>query len=221
MKTNLDQRKIAQEVALILIKIGAVTFRFDPPYIFTSGLKSPIYLDNKIVMSYPKERERIINSYMTVIKKLIGLKNVDYISATATAAIPQGAWIAQKLKLPLVFVRPTTKSYGKGNKLEGHLKKGSKVVIIEDHISTATSLIGNAQTVRELGGKVKFCVSTTNYESQKFKEKIKENSLKVISLTTGKIIVEEAYKKGIINNKQKQLIDLWFEDPVNWAQKYL
>jgi orotate phosphoribosyltransferase len=113
------QQDIAEKTAQIFLDIGAVSFRFNPPYTFTSGLKSPIYLDNRIVPSYPKERNKIIQTYLEIIKRNVGLDNVDYISATASAAIPHGSLIADKLNLPLVFVRPTTKTYGKGNKLEG------------------------------------------------------------------------------------------------------
>src|ERR1700733_4398749 len=97
-----DNKKIAK----LLLSIGAMTFRFDPPYVYTTGLKSPVYLDNRLVMSYPKVRKQIIDAYINVIKEKVGLENIDCISATATAAIPQGAWVAERLKLPMVYVRP-------------------------------------------------------------------------------------------------------------------
>jgi len=212
------RRYISEKTAQLLIQIKAVSFRFDPPFTFTSGLKSPIYLDNRIIISYPKQRHQIINFYIQILQEEINLRNIDYISATASAAIPQGSWVAGILDLPIVYVRPTTKSYGKGNKLEGYLKKGSKVVIIEDHISTATSVVGNAQTIRELGGKVKYCVATTTYETAKSKQLLKENKIELFSLTTGKTIVEESYKKRLISKKEKQLVDLWFKDPPNWEK---
>src|SRR5260221_9842376 len=109
-------KNTSQKVANLLLSINAVTFRFDPPYTYTTGLKSPVYLDNRLVMSYPKVRQEIIACYLQVVKDTIGLKNTHVISATATAAIPQGAWIAHMLELPMVFVRPTTKMHGKGSK---------------------------------------------------------------------------------------------------------
>jgi len=211
--------KISEKVAKLLLKIGAVTFRFDPPYTYTSGLKSPVYLDNRLVMSYPKVRKQIINFYADVIKNEIGLSNVDWISATATAAIAQGAWVADKLDLPMIYVRPTTKSYGKGGKIEGYLKKGSNVLIIEDHISTAESVAGNAQAIRELGGKIQYCVATTTYETQKSKDNLKANKVKLVSLTTGKIIIETAYRSKYLTSNEKKKVDLWFTDPPSWARK--
>ncbi|MBI4066999.1 orotate phosphoribosyltransferase [Candidatus Gottesmanbacteria bacterium] len=212
-------KNVSEEVAKLLLKIGGMTFRFNPPYTYTSGLKSPVYLDNRLIISYPDVRTKIINFYVDVIKEKIGLKNIDYISATATAAIPHGAWVADKLNLPMVFVRPTTKTYGKGGKVEGHLKKGSKVLIIEDHISTAESVTGNAQSIREIGGVVEYCVATTTYETKKSKEKLEEIRIKLIPLTTGKIIVETALRLGKISEDEKSKIDSWFADPPNWAKK--
>ncbi len=209
----------AQKVAKLLLSIGAMTFRFDPPYVYTTGLKSPIYLDNRLVMSYPLVRKQIINAYIEAIKNEIGLENIDYISATATAAIPQGAWVANKLNLPMVYVRPQTKSYGKGGKVEGVFKKGAKVLIIEDHITTAQSVIGNAEAIRELGGKVTYCVATTTYETQKSIDLLKENKVKLIPLTTGKTIVETALVEKRISQKEKESIDAWFQDPPIWAKK--
>lgn len=210
-------KNISQQVAKLLLSIKAVTFRFNPPYTYTSGLKSPIYLDNRLVMSYPKVREKIIAYYIEKIKKEIGLKNVNCISATATAAIPHAAFVADKLNLPMVYVKPTTKKYGKGNRIEGYVKKGSKVLIVEDHISTAESVAGNAKAIRENGGIVKFCITTTTYETQKAKENIKAANLKLIALTSGKLIVETAFSEGYLSKKEKESVDLWFKNPPAWA----
>lgn len=209
----------AENVALLLLKIGAVTFRFDPPYTYTSGLRSPIYLDNRLVMSYPQVRDQIIDAYIETIKKKIGLDSIDWISATATAAIPQGAWIADRLKLPMVFVRPSTKSYGKGNKVEGYLKKGSRVLIIEDHISTATSVVGNVQNIRALGGKVTHCVATTTYETNESQEALKKIDTVLFPLTTGKVIVETAVKNGYLTVLEKERVNTWFENPRAWDSR--
>jgi orotate phosphoribosyltransferase len=216
---NTKNLQIAQKTARLLLSIQAVTFRFDPPYTYTNGLKSPIYLDNRLVMSYPKVRDEIIKLYIQTIKNNIGLKNIDVISATATAAIPQGAWVAYKLNLPMVFVRPSTKTYGKGNKMEGTFAKKSKVVIIEDHISTAASVVGNVETIRELGGIAKYAVATTSYETEIAKKTVKDLKIKLFTLTTGKVILEEALKRNYITEKEKKAVDLWFKDPQNWWKR--
>lgn len=147
-------------VAQILIDTHAVSFRFNPPFTYTSGLKSPIYLDNRVIMSYPDKRKKIIDYYVDLIREHVA--EVDYISATATAAIPQGAWIAERLNLPMVYCRSSKKGHGKENQIEGYLKKGSRVVIIEDHISTAGSSVENAEAIRALGGGCSSCCRNNN-----------------------------------------------------------
>lgn len=212
-----NSKKIAVKTARLLIEIGAVSFRFDPPYTYTTGMKSPLYLDNRMVMSFPEVRRKIVNLYIETIKEHIGIEHVDCVSATASAAIPHGAWIAGKLNLPMVFVRPTTKAYGKGNKMEGYMKKGSDVIIIEDHISTAASVAGNAQTIRELGGNVKYCVATTTYETGISKKNLQDAHITLFTLTNGRTIVEEAYKKKLLTKEQRHSVDQWFENPEKWA----
>jgi len=212
-----NKKEIAIKTALLLIKINAVSFRYNPPFVFTTGIKSPIYLDNRIVMSHPKERKKIVNYYIKILKENVGLENIDCISATASAAIPHGAWIAGKLNLPMIYVRPTTKTYGKGNKIEGVFAKKSRVVIIEDHISTATSIAGNAQSIRELGGLVKYCVATTTYETEISKKILLENKIQLFALTTGQTIVKEAYKMKIISENEKKGVDKWFQNPQKWS----
>jgi len=214
MKNN-----ISEEVAKLLLSIGGMTFRFDPPYTFTTGLKSPVYLDNRLVMSYPEVRKQIVKFYLQMIDKEIGRENVECISATASAAIPQGAWVSWELDIPMVFVRPTTKTYGKGNKVEGVFKKGSKVVVIEDHISTAESVAQNASAIRELGGVVDYCIASTTYETEKSKVNIEGAKIKLLPLTTGKIVVATALKLGKITPEEKAKVDEWFADPPNWAKK--
>ncbi|KKS98497.1 MAG: orotate phosphoribosyltransferase, orotate phosphoribosyltransferase [Candidatus Gottesmanbacteria bacterium GW2011_GWA2_43_14] len=212
-------RKVAVEAAKLLLEINAMTFRFNPPYTFTSGLKSPVYLDNRLIISYPEIRRQIINYYIETIKSDIGLENVDWISATASAAIPHGAWVADRLKLPMVFVRPSTKTYGKGGKVEGYLLKGSKVLIVEDHISSAESVSDNAKSIRDMGGLVEYCIATTTYETEKSIDNLKEAKIKLVTLTTGKVIVETAREMHKITQEEKEKIDLWFKDPPNWAMK--
>ncbi len=210
---------ISSETASLLLNIEAMTFRFDSPYVYTSGMKSPVYLDCRLVMSYPKVRTRIANFYERVIKKEIGLKNIDWISGTATAAITYATWVAEKLNLPMVYVRPTSKKYGKGGKVEGFLKKGGKVLIIEDLVTTASSAINNALTIRELGSKVKYAVAVITYETKTSKDLLEKNKIKLLPLTTARNVIEIAFKKGYLNRKQKESVDLWMDNPWGWAKK--
>jgi orotate phosphoribosyltransferase len=212
--------KISGRTSQILLDVNAVTFRFDPPFTYTSGMKSPIYLDNRVIMSYPKEREEIISFYIDVVKEKVGMESIDYVSATATAAIPQGAWIAKELNLPMVFCRSAKKGHGKENQIEGFFKKGSKALIIEDHISTAGSAIVNATAIRELDGEAKFVVATTTYATQKSQEELEKAGLILFTLTTGKNIVSQALEQKVLTSEQKEMVDEWFGDPTGWGKKH-
>lgn len=211
---------MTSSAASMLLKIHAVTYRFNPPYTYTSGIKSPMYIDNRLIISYPDVRKKIISYYVRIIKEHIGLEQVDYISATATAAIPHGAWIADSLNLPMVFVRSGAKTHGKGTKMEGYLEPGSKVVVIEDLISTAKSSVGNAQTIREAGGIVEYCVATIDYETEKAKLAIRENNLKLLTITTSKNVLNTALEEKYISKKEEQDVLEWFKDPIHWGDRF-
>jgi orotate phosphoribosyltransferase len=220
-KVGINDYEIAQSVAKLLLEIKAFDIKLPPSYFtYTSGLKSPIYLDNRLVMSYPKTRRKILDYYIEFIIHKIQLENVEWISATATSAIPLGAWIAERLRLPMVYYRPTSKLYGKGKQIEGYLREGSKVLIIEDHISTGMSAVEHAKAVREGGAKVNYCIATTTYETQEAQNNFRDNEITLIALTTGKIIVETAIKEGLLNQKDKEIVDLWFLSPQKWAESF-
>jgi orotate phosphoribosyltransferase len=211
---------IAEAVARLLIQINAVDFRFDPPFTFTTGLKSPMYLDNRLVLSYPHVREFMVDYYTQAIETQIGRENIDWISGTASAAIPYASLVANELRLPMVYVRPTTKLYGKGNQMEGFLEKGKRVLIVEDHISTATSLIGNAEVIRKNGGIVTHCTATTTYELEVANKNFKEHKITPVVLTTGKIIAKVAFEQQHLSKKQRMLVEDWLKDSKGWGKRH-
>src|SRR5437868_5815162 len=126
----------AEEIADILLSIKAVTINTKKPYKYTSGLLSPVYSDMRLLMSYPNERRRVVDAWIDLIKQQ---GDFDLIAATATAGIPHGAWISDKMDLPMVYVRGQAKEHGKKNQIEGLVSSDQKVVIVEDLISTAKS----------------------------------------------------------------------------------
>lgn len=213
-------KNIANKTAELLLDIKAIEIKPKKPFKFTSGILSPIYIDNRIIISYPKVRDKIINYYIWVIKNKIGFKNVELLSGTATAAIPHASFIAQKLNLPMVYVRDAKKGHGKQNQIEGIVKKGQKVVIIEDHISTAGSLISNIRAVRRAKGKVRYGVATTTYLMKKAFDSFKNEKIKVFTLTDFNEIINTAISKKLINKNDKDLVLDWAKDPKNWGKKY-
>src|SRR3989344_960489 len=129
--------KDSQKVAKILLKIGAVIFSRRAPFKFDSGILSPVYVDNRLLISHPKEREEILEILVTKIKEEIGVPNV--VAGVATAGIPHAAWIAQRLNIPMVFVRSKPKDHGRENQIEGLIRKGQRVLVVEDLVSTGGS----------------------------------------------------------------------------------
>lgn len=216
----MNKQAVAKKVVEYLQEIKALTFSFDPPFTFTSGLKSPVYLDNRLIMSYPEIREQFIQFQIKMIGKKIGFENFDVISGTATAAIPMAAWLSDRLNKPMVFVRSSKKGHGKENQIEGVFEKGQKVLVIEDHVSTGKSTIENIMAIREAGGIVKYAVANSTYNTKIAEKAFVDVRVEVFTLVEAKDIVEAAYEQGSIDKNQKELVEDWFIDPVSWGEKY-
>ena len=143
----------------------------------------------------------------------------DLIAATATAGIPHAAWVADKLNLPMVFVRGKAKDHGKKNRVEGVVKKRAKTAVIEDLISTGESSIETAKAVIGTGGEVSYIFAIITYGMKKADENFKANNLKLITLTTFADVLEIAEKSGQISGKEKEIILDWTKDPESWGKK--
>ena len=163
-----------REIIKALLEIKAVELRVDKENWFTwaSGIKSPIYCDNRLTMSYPKIRKQIAEGFVKKIKELY--PNVDYIVGTATAGIPHAAWISDIMELPMLYVRGSAKDHGKTNQIEGKFEKGKKVVVVEDLISTGKSSVLAAQALQEAGLEVLGVIAIFSYNLNKAKEKLIE-----------------------------------------------
>lgn len=205
-----------ENIAKLLLKLKAISLRPKKPYRFVSGVLSPIYCDNRLVMSYPKERDIIINSFVKIIKqKRIGF---DVIAGTATAGIPWASFLAIKLNKPMIYVRKSSKEHGKGNLIEGKLEKGKRVLLVEDLISTGGSSLDAVKTIRKSGGKIVICIVILNYQFKTSSLKFKENNVKLISLTDFKTLVEVAIKEKYINKKDKKILLKWNNNPEKWRR---
>lgn len=207
-----------QKVADILLDKKIVTFSFNPPYVYTTGLKSPIYIDNRMLISYPKERAYIVDQMVSLIKSKKELADIDYISSTLSYAAPFGVLIAATLGLPLVLVREEERTHGKLNKIEGYLPKGATVLVVEDHISTAAALLDNVNTIRASGGIVNYAVAITDYEIDIAKKALQEGHVTVSVLAKGLSIVKEAAKTEVLKEKDKDEVLEWLKNPVKWGE---
>lgn len=210
----------SKKAAKLLLDINAISIKPQNPFKFTSGILSPIYIDNRLVMSFPKVRKKIINFYIETIKEKIGLKNIDLLSGTATAAIPHAAFLSQKLDLPMIYVRDTKKGHGKENQIEGRIKKGQKVLVIEEHVSTGGSLIGNVKAVRDAGGRVKYAVITTTFLMDTAEKSFKKNKVKVFAITDFEVIIDTAIENNFMKESDREIVRSWAKNPKIWGKKF-
>jgi orotate phosphoribosyltransferase len=217
--TTLVDDTIAKHVSKLLLTIKAVTINTKKPYRYTSGMLAPMYTDNRLIMSYPKVWNKIIDYYIEAIEKVIGKKHVEVLSGTATAAIPHAAALATRMKLPMVYVRSSKKEHGKENQIEGTFKKGSKVLVIEDLISTGGSAKTNADAVRGEGGTVHHCLAITTSTLHAFEPIMKEAKLTLHTLTNVAVTLDVAAGENYITAKQKKIAQEFFVDPKNWGKK--
>lgn len=206
----------SEKAAKILLKIQAVSLNPKKPFRYVSGILSPVYTDCRLLMSYPKERKLIRNLYLQMIKSK---GNFDVIAGTATAGIPHAAWIADKLNLPMIYVRGKAKDHGKGNQIEGKLQKKQKVAVIEDLISTGESSTETIRAIRSQGAYSSYIFSIITYGMKKSEVNLKTNKVKLLSLTDFPTVVEVAEKIGYIKSKDKDIILQWAKDPSSWGKK--
>ena len=203
------------KIPQILLNLNAVMLRTNPPFRWASGILSPIYTDNRILMSYPKERELIVNSLVKLLKQ--NKIKADGFAGTATAGIPWAAWLAQKLKKPMVYVRSEAKDHGRNNQVEGKVEQGINYVVVEDLISTGGSSLNTINAVRQLGGNVEFAVAIFTYELEKSKTNFESANVKLLTLTKFTSLVKEALKKKSISKVQLNHIMDWKKHPEGWV----
>lgn len=195
----------AVQVAKILLKEKAVFLRPEEPFTWTSGIKSPVYCDNRLLISTVESREYIIQAFSKAVKAL----NIDVVAGTATAGIPWAAWIAQELKLPLVYVRSSSKDHGRQNAIEGSVKPGQKTVLIEDLISTGKSSIAAAKKLEEAQVEVKSVMSIFTYNFAQAQEIFKSNDLNTHSLSNFEILAKVAYDDKMLNEQALNQVLEW------------
>jgi orotate phosphoribosyltransferase len=208
---------IAKDIAKILLGIGAITLSPSKPYRFVSGIFSPIYCDNRLLMSYPEKREKIIDYFVEVIRE----RNLDFdvVGGIASSGIPHAAWLAERLGKPMIYVRKKTKEHGKENLIEGKLERNQKVVIVEDLISTGSSSVNGVEAVRDQGGVVEYCLAILTYEMEKAKENFRNANCELIALGDFTTLIEVASEKNYIKPGDKQKTLEWNKDPENWGRK--
>lgn len=202
-------------IAKLLLEIKAVTLNVKTPYRYTSGILSPIYCDNRLIISYPEKRQQIINAFLDLIKK--NQLNFDVVAGTATAGIPHAAWIADRLQKPMVYVRNQAKGHGKQNQIEGKIEAGQSALVIEDLISTGGSSVAAGLALREVGAKVTDCLAIFTYDLAPARQRFIEANIKLHTLTNLTTLLTVAEKESYISEAEKTQALRWGKDPANWA----
>jgi orotate phosphoribosyltransferase len=215
----MDSQERALKVAEFLLRIKAVELNPEQPFTWASGLKSPIYCDNRKTLSYPEIRSFIREAFISAVKE--NYHQPDVIAGVATGGIAIGALIADSLNLPFIYVRSEAKKHGLGNQVEGVLKSGQKVVVIEDLISTGKSSLNAVQALREQGGEIMGMIAIFTYGFETASENFKNHQCPLITLTNYESLLHQALNSGYISNQQLDTLKQWKLNPENWSKNFL
>ena len=204
----------AKIIAEKLLQVNAVKLGLQQPFTWASGWKSPIYCDNRRILSFPFIRDFIKSEMCNIIFEKF--PDAELLAGVATAGIAWGAMAADQLKLPYVYVRPKPKKHGLGNQIEGFYEKGQKTVVIEDLVSTGKSSLQVVDVLKEQGVNVIGMISIFTYGFTVATEAFDKASLVYYSLTNYPVLIELAAEKGIISANQLEILLKWRDDPANW-----
>ena len=198
-----------KQIAQQLLSIGAVELRPNDPFTWASGVKSPIYCDNRLTMSYPAVRKAIADALAETIRR--EYPDAQVIAGTATAGIPHAAWVAERLDLPMVYVRSKPKGHGQSNLIEGKIQPGQKAVVIEDLISKGGSVLQAAQALQDAGFEVAGIAAIFTYGLPQAEQAIQEAGFTFHTLTDFPALVEQAGESGAIAAADLPMLNEWHE----------
>ena len=208
---------IKNQFAKKLMEIKAIKLQPNDPFTWASGWKSPIYTDNRKTLGYPEVRSFVKLELCHAIQEYF--PEAEAVAGVATGAIAQGALVADELGLPYCYVRPKPKDHGMGNQVEGEIKQGTKVVVVEDLISTGGSSLKAVEALRQYGVEVVGMVASFTYGFPVAEEAFAAAGVKLITLSNYEAVVEEAAKTGYIKDEDKAVLAEWRKNPGTWGVK--
>jgi len=210
-------KESANSISEHLLQIKAVKLNVANPFTWASGLKSPIYTDNRKILSFPKVRTFVRQQFVDIIQEEYG--SVDLVAGVATGAIAHGVLVAQEMGLPFVYVRSSQKKHGLENKIEGQYESGQRVVVIEDLISTGKSSLDAVEALRSVGCDVRGMVAIFSYNLEKAKENFKKAKCQLFTLSDYNILIEYAENNNYISDKDLKSLAKWRNDPEKWSEE--
>jgi len=212
----IDINKISQNIANDLLQIKAIKLSPSNPFTWASGIKSPIYCDNRKTLSYPKVRDYVRDAFAEMVRD--NFADVDVIAGVATGAIAQGVLVAQALNIPFVYVRSGAKKHGLENLVEGNLEKGQNVVVIEDLVSTGGSSIKAVEALREAGANVLGLIAIFTYGFKIAEENFAKANCRWTTLSNYETLMDIALSSNHINKEDVSVLKKWRENPSEWAK---
>lgn len=207
----------ASQVADHLLKIKAIKLQPKNPFTWASGLKSPIYCDNRVLLSYPNIRKEIIQAFK---EKAARFEPFDVVAGVATAGIAHGALLAEALGKPFIYVRSKAKGHGMQNLIEGYLPENSSVLVIEDLISTGKSSMAACKALLEAGASIKAVLAIFSYGFDISKEVFGAEGIETETLSNYASLIEAAFSTNYINEEERNMLNAWNSNPKLWAEKY-
>jgi orotate phosphoribosyltransferase len=204
----------ASQTAELLLQINAIKLNSSNPFTWASGWKSPIYCDNRIILSFPAIRNYIRDEFSKNIEKQFG--KPDVIAGVATGAIGIGILVAESLGLPFVYVRPEAKKHGRLNQVEGFLQKGQNVIVVEDLISTGNSSLLAVEALRNEGANIKGMAAIFSYGFDVAEQNFKNANVDLFTLSNYENLLELAVAKDYITENEQELLQEWRKSPSEW-----
>jgi len=200
-------RNVSKEIAGYLLQINAIKLQPSNPFTWASGLKAPIYCDNRKILSFPEVRSFIRDAFTDAVKTYY--PDVQVIAGIATGAIAHGVLVAEKMNLPFIYVRSEAMNHGLGNRIEGYFEKGQKVVVIEDLISTGGTSLGAVKALRDEGCIVRGMIAIFTYGFQKAYKKFSDENCELHTLCDYNALIETALGKGYISEAEMEVLKKW------------
>ena len=213
MAENIDK-----QVAELLLQIKAIKLSPQKPFTWASGILSPIYCDNRVLLSYPAIRNTIKNAF---VEKSGAFAGFDVVAGVATAGIPMGALLADALQKPFIYVRAKAKDHGRQNLIEGELQPGKKVLVVEDLISTGGSSLKAVEAVRENGGEVVGVLAIFSYQFEEAESAFKNADCPMLTLSNYSALITAALESNYINQAEVELLQSWRKNPQSWQKEEL
>ncbi len=204
---------IASDIASKLLQINAIKLSPQNPFTWASGMKSPIYCDNRLVLSYPEIRSRVVEAF---VEKAGGFGEADVVVGVATAGIPHGALVAEKMDKPFIYVRSKAKAHGRQNQIEGKVNPGDKAIVIEDLISTGGSVLKAVEALREQNIEVIGVMAIFTYGFEKAVQAFAAADCPFTTLSNYETLIEEAAKQAYIKPEEIEVLQQWRKAPEEW-----